>query len=151
MWRGLFGEIMKNYTFYDADGNVLRKPGKHVAFLDQATGLTWGSQLLDFEGNWAECLDAAKKTKLCGVRNWRAPTVEEQFARMDRSRFAPALNPILFPNMPSSGWLWTSSRDAEYPQDGAWYVGLGSGRAFRGYRDYQGRVLVVRSAPLPRQ
>ena len=142
---------MKNITFYDANGEPIRKPGKHIAFLDHTTGLTWGSQLLDFTGNWAECLAAAKKTNLCSARSWRAPTVEEQFARMDRSRVGPAINPVLFPNMPTGAWLWTSSVDAEYPRDVAWGVSLNYGGAGRYYQFSQGRVLVVRSAPLPRQ
>jgi len=44
-----------------------------------------------------------------------------------------------------------SSRDAEYPQDNAWNVNLNNGNAYRNNQNNQGRVLVVRSAPLPRE
>ena len=142
---------MHNYTFYDANGSVLEQPGEHVAFLDPTTGLTWGSRLLDVDAPMAECVEVAKKTMLCGVDGWRAPTIKEQVGIMDYDRFAPALNPILFPNMPKYGWLWTSSVGAEPPRDSAWVVNLYYGYAYRNDQNSQGRVLVVRSAPLPRQ
>ena len=44
-----------------------------------------------------------------------------------------------------------SSVDAENPRDNAWNVNLNNGNANRNNQNNQGRVLVVRSAPLPRE
>ena len=116
---------------------------------DPATGLIWASRYLDGRFKWAPAQAAAAECRLAGLDTWRCPAPNEGLTIVDFSHFGPAVNTDFF--QIDSDWIWTSSVGAEYPRDGAWGVDLYGGYASRDGQGSQGRVLVVRSAPLPRQ
>jgi len=138
------------YIKLDADSNPLPRDAIDFAQVqDPATNLIWLPRYLDDRFNWSAAQTAASAVHNFGFDTWRCPTPNEASTIVDYSRFGPAVNTDFF--QIDSDWIWTSSRDAESPQAFAWLVNLYSGYAFRDGQYYQGRVLVVRSAPLPRQ
>ncbi len=81
---------------------------------------------------------------LCGANDWRMPTVKELEGIADRGRVAPAIDPVFFPNTPSSV-VWSGSPNASYSND-AWLVHFGYGFANNGsYRGNGYHVRLVRA------
>lgn len=80
--------------------------------------------------------------RLCGATDWRMPTVKELEGIADMGRLSPAIDPVFFPNTPSS-YVWSGSPLAGGPSY-AWVVGFYYGNASYDYRDYGYHVRLVR-------
>ena len=92
---------------------------------DPKTGLEW-SPTLGERVNWKTAKKVAEAYRGGGHDDWRLPTIEELITLIDFSRFNPAANTDLFPDMKSS-WYWSSTLDASSPGDFAWCVGFSYG------------------------
>lgn len=112
---------MSRYTVHD-DGTVT----------DDATGLRWqrcpagftlddGGTPLDYTDDacdssgtetldWQGALQAAQSQNSGGAFNdWRLPNVKELMSLVERQCAAPAVNMSIFPDMPPSARLWSST------------------------------------------
>lgn len=96
---------------------------------------------------WKEAVAAANARTVYG-RAMRAPTVEELFMSVDRSVY-PGTSAIFFPDIGDVTWSWSSTVDAEDPEDTdetarcAWVVYLRSGYSHRDSRSDHGLVRAV--------
>ncbi len=79
---------------------------------------------------------------LCGANDWRMPTVKELEGIADMGRFSPAIDPVFFPNTPSSV-VWSGSPLAGNPND-AWVVNFSYGNAYFVNRSGGSHVRLVR-------
>ena len=79
---------------------------------------------------------------LCGANDWRMPTVKELEGIADMGRLSPAIDPVFFPNTPSSV-VWSGSPLAGYPYS-AWYVNFNDGDASSDPRNVGLHVRLVR-------
>lgn len=109
------------YTLHD-DGTVT----------DDATGLRWqrcpagftlddGGTPLDYTDDgcdtsgigtldWQGALQAAESANTgSGVNSWRLPNIKELMSLVERQCAAPAVNANVFPDMPQSALLWSST------------------------------------------
>jgi len=80
---------------------------------------------------------------LCGANDWRMPTVKELEGIADRGSSSPAIDPVFFPNTPSSV-VWSGSPYAG-SSNGAWVVLFDDGYAYSGYRYNGYHVRLVRA------
>ena len=131
--------------------------GVHVITRDTLTGLEWSARDIGSFTNKAKNSEAAKACadlRLGGHSDWRLPTIDELESIRDRSRYSPAIDTDAFPNCPSA-WFWSSTPDAESPNNYAWIVGFNYGYSNISYRLNGSRVRAVRgparqsSASLP--
>jgi hypothetical protein len=76
-------------------------------------------------------------------KGWRLPTVDELFALVDRTKYAPAIDKQFFPKC-QNDWYWTSTPAAYSPSDYAWLVGFDGGYARWFSRDGRAFVRAVR-------
>ncbi|MDO8947226.1 MAG: DUF1566 domain-containing protein [Desulfocapsaceae bacterium] len=79
---------------------------------------------------------------LCGLSDWRMPSVKELEGIVSFDRSLPAIDTNFFPNTPQYSVVWSGSPYADY-SDYAWYVGFGygySGIVLR-YNNYQVRLV----------
>ena len=138
---------MDRYSYYDAE----MKPCEggtdaHIFTADHLQNLTFA---VDFLGGKEVPDKKADKLiaecRLAGLEGWRKPTVEEEFLACDRTRYAPAKDPVAFPRQPAYGWVWTSTPWAPDASSGAWIVLLGDGYASTINRYYPAFVRAVRS------
>jgi hypothetical protein len=96
---------------------------------------------------WKEGVEAAAKHTVYGLP-MRAATVEEGMFIPDRSVY-PATPKTFFPDIESARTTWTSTVDAEDPEDTddsagcAWFVHLGFGYVNRDDQSFRGRVRAV--------
>ena len=81
---------------------------------------------------------------LCGATDWRMPTVKELEGIADMGRSSPAIDPVFFPNTPSSV-VWSGSPLAGFPYN-AWGVNFSYGYAYSGgvFRSDGNHVRLVR-------
>jgi Zn-dependent metalloprotease len=72
--------------------------------------------------------DVCGSLNLGGYSDWRLPTKKELMSIVDHSipYPGPTINAAYFPNTKSS-YHWSSTTDAVYPDDGAWYVNFYNG------------------------
>lgn len=83
-----------------------------------------------------------KASALCRFSDWRMPTWLELQGIAHLGRSNPAIEPIYFPNTPSSSF-WSASPSADYV-DGAWYVNFYYGTVAYYNRSNATRVRLVR-------
>jgi len=76
--------------------------------LDTATGLTWQQDLSSSTYDWQGAMDYCANLIYAGHADWRLPTPHELRSLVDQGRFLPAIDPVVFPNTPSSSF-WSSS------------------------------------------
>ena len=110
------------------------------SIVDPKTGLEWSPTLGD-RANWKTAKKVAEAYRGGGHDDWRLPTIEELITLIDFSRFNPAANTDLFPDMKSS-WYWSGTPDASSPGGFAWLVDFSSGYV---NNDYQGNSAFVRA------
>lgn len=104
-------------------------PGRYVVSADmvqdQRTSLTW--QRAAAEGYaWASGKAFCEALTLGGFSDWRLPSAIELTSLVDYDRTWPTIDPVAFPNTPSTGSYWSSSpfvRDPEF----AWCVNFAYG------------------------
>lgn len=105
---------------------------------DPKTGLEWSITLGD-RVNWKTAKKVAEAYRGGGHDDWRLPTIEELITLIDFSRFNPAANTDLFPDMKSS-WYWSGTPASSSPGGYAWVVNLDNGCA--NYYNQSGTVFV---------
>lgn len=122
---------------------------------DSATGLMWKQCAEGLSGvgcasgtvttlNWEEALQRAADAVFAGYTDWRLPNKNELESLVERRCYSPAINARFFPNTPlSSGWVWSSSPYAPYPND-AWEVSFDDGKVYWDRNDFRSRVRLVR-------
>ena len=111
---------------------------------DPKTGLEWSPTLGD-RVNWKTAKKIAEAYRGGGHNDWRLPTIEELITLIDFSRFNPAANTDLFPDMKSS-WYWSGTPDASSPGDYAWSVDFDGGVVDYGSRNNTAFVRAVRGS-----
>jgi hypothetical protein len=67
-----------------------------------------GGTLTTFD--WNQALNAAAASSFAGYTDWRAPDIKELHSIVERKCASPAINLVIFPATPTSGF-WTSSID----------------------------------------
>jgi len=87
---------------------------------DPKTGLEW-SPTLGERVNWKQAKKVAEDYRGGSHDDWRLPAIEELITQIDFSRFNPAANTELFPDM-KPNYYWSSTPDASSPGDYAWLV-----------------------------
>jgi hypothetical protein len=106
-------------THYDATVDTV---------LDMQTGLTWQRALEPSSHDHASALTYCAGLALAGG-GWRVPSINELESLVDVSQQDPAINPIVFPNTPSS-LHW--SRDIQVADNSqGWTVDFGTGTVAR--------------------
>ncbi|MBN8090624.1 DUF1566 domain-containing protein [Vibrio vulnificus] len=93
---------------------------------------------------WQQALAAGAQHTLAGFSDWRLPNKNELASIVEYRCFYPAINSQMFPNMPSSGWYWSSSPNADN-SNYAWYVHFNNGYVFHGNKDNYSHVRLVRA------
>jgi hypothetical protein len=93
--------------------------------VDRVTGLTWQRVVSADSYGWSEAADHCACLTLAGHDDWRLPTRIELVSLIDVRRQSPAIDPLAFPDTPST-WFWTSSPAADVP-GAAWYVAFFDG------------------------
>jgi len=79
---------------------------------------------------------------LCGHSDWRMPSLQELRSIANRGGYTPSIDPIYFPNTPSS-YFWSASPNA-YDSGYAWDVHFYYGNSHHDNRDNSYRVRAVR-------
>lgn len=87
-------------------------------------------------------IGAVNGTGLCGASDWRLPTRKELLSIVDNGRFGPAIDPVLFPNSPSSNF-WSSSPYADQANS-AWQVSSQTGETAPQVKNRSNHVRLVR-------
>lgn len=119
------------YTWYDSSS-----PGGNPGEPDG--GDCYESGRCDTE----KYVEDVRVLNLCGYDDWRMPTIGELEGLADYGRHVLAIDPVFFPNTPSSSF-WSASPLAG-SSDGAWYVYFGDGYSDFSYRNDYHRVRAVR-------
>jgi hypothetical protein len=112
--------------------------------VDPSTGLEW-SPTLGAAVNWATAGKVASACRLGGHDDWRLPTRKELLTLVDDTKFRPAANTDLFPDM-KSDWYWTSTVAASSPSGFAWFVLFYYGGSDYGNQLTKAFVRAVRSS-----
>ena len=88
----------------------------------------WGAalQLVRTVNSGASNVDGDGMPGFAGYSDWRLPNIKELASVHEACRRFPALNNVVFPNVPTSGLLWSSSTPHTQP-DVAWYFDFGEG------------------------
>jgi len=86
----------KRFIKLDANGTTANQTNWDCV-IDAKTGLTWKAQEFSSHFTFKEAEKQAKATKLCGLDNWRLPTVEELYWLAERSKIRPAIETKFFP------------------------------------------------------
>lgn len=92
---------------------------------DSTTGLTWQQRDDGERRTWAEAMDYAAALDLAGHQDRRLPTREELQSIVDYGRYAPAIDPVHFPDT-ASDYYWSSSDYADSTSY-AWIINFGDG------------------------
>lgn len=141
------------YTIDSANGTVF----------DKDTGLTWMRCLLGKapSGNsctgsatglsWKGALQKAATINAgggyAGKTDWRLPNAKELGSLLERRCTSPAVNENVFPNMPSSDLVWSSTPNHFSTKQAnstyAWSMHLFDGNDYRKPKDNPYRVLLV--------
>ncbi|MCI5225488.1 MAG: DUF1566 domain-containing protein [Candidatus Electrothrix sp. AX2] len=79
---------------------------------------------------------------LCGVNDWRMPTIKELESLVNYGRSNPAIDTNYFPNAVSSA-VWSGSPYVNDP-DGAWFVGFNDSHSYGGSSGTSHAVRLVR-------
>ena len=89
---------------------------------DNLTGLIWQRAGLPSGRSWVDLVDYCNNLEYGSQSDWRLPNPHELQSIMDDSRYNPAVNTNVFPDMAAT-WYWTS---ASYADDfsNAWLVGF---------------------------
>jgi hypothetical protein len=106
---------------------------------------TWGV----YYDDWDSLVDGSNAELLCGLTDWRVPTVKELENLVSRDRPAiyghgPAIDTGYFPNTDASSSFWSSSPYASN-SSGAWYVDFRYAYSYGYYRYLAQGVRLVRS------
>lgn len=136
---------MTTYTKLGADGQPTE--GEHQAVRVEHPLLAQPIIVTAFhapkEMTWKQAQKWAEGLDINGW-SWRLPTVDEAAFIPDRTKY-PALDKTFFPDFEEYEWIWTSTPDAEYPSDYAWFVDLRGGYVYRGSQTDHGSVRAVRA------
>ena len=134
-----------------ADGTQIAQDDtttRHVAVLDEATGLLWSiASLGDADGDGISHENATKRAAeldLLGYRDWRLPTRAELAGLVDDTRHEPAIDTALFPEV-KPRWHWSSTPCA-WSSSAAWGVDFYNGYVLNLHRYLNGFALAVRRA-----
>jgi hypothetical protein len=76
--------------------------------MDTQTGLSWTQAASSMEMNESDAVTYCAALKL-GGNTWRVPSVAELQSIIDETRYDPALDPVAFPNAPSTDLYWSQS------------------------------------------
>ncbi|MBI4740001.1 MAG: DUF1566 domain-containing protein [Betaproteobacteria bacterium] len=125
----------KGYTNYD-DTNQAQKLTGSVAVKPTQAEINAASNSIGF-------VNAVNAAALCGSAAWRMPSKDELLGLVNTS-YTPAIDPIYFPNTPSSSWFWSGSLAAGYPYR-ALDVYFGNGDVYVSDRSDGDRVRLVRA------
>lgn len=96
-----------------------------------------------YDPSWNELVQGSNDETLCGITNWRVPTVTELSSIVNKGTFNPAIDSDFFPNTASS-LFWSSSPVAGIDSY-AWTVFFGNGNEYHDFRVKFFRVRLVRS------
>ncbi len=121
----------------------------HVAVLDPALNLQFYVHSVGINGKAAtghklKEQDAVGQIDALGG-GWRLAELEEAESIIDRDRYAPALDPNLFPGI-KPAWHLTAKPAAWAPARAAWWVFFYYGGVGSDYLDFGGWALAVRPA-----
>lgn len=90
-------------------------------------------------------VNAVNSQGLCGVSDWRMPSVNELLSIVHNGRFQPAIDQAYFPHTPQYGAYWSSSPNASY-SNYAWSVYFGNGYVDYGsHKNLNSHVRLVRA------
>lgn len=109
--------------------------------LDTSTNLTWQRDVPSQTFTWEGAKHYAASLDFAGG-GWRLPTLQELVSVVDYSKFAPAIDAVVFPSTPPE-FFWSASPYAVSSYL-AWYVDFGYGYTFNSLVDGSGRVRCVR-------
>jgi hypothetical protein len=158
-----------SFTKLDAAGNALPASATEWSCVrDNVTGLTWevktddrgihdkdntyrwGGKTALGDGTWGahyddwdSLVDGSNNEGLCGLTDWRMPTVKELEGLASRDRYDPAIDTDYFPNT-NATVFWSSSPNA-YDSSDAWGVFFYYGDSYASDRNGNRRVRLVRS------
>lgn len=110
---------------------------ERIIVIDSHTGLHWTAEPIGTH-SWKKAGEACAKLGA----GWRLPSIEEIEGIRDRSRYEPAFPPEF--KLPSSGWLWSSTKATLNPESYAWCVDLDHGGSGINHQSFAALVLAVR-------
>ncbi|GAG72432.1 unnamed protein product [marine sediment metagenome] len=112
--------------------------GKAVV-IDNATGLMWPTDMLDFGCNrgekeiWEVALSTIYVLNFAGFTDWRVPNINELLSIVDYSEYNPSIYTEFFPYTPALPF-WASTTDTN-STDEKWYVHFLKGHSARDTKD----------------
>ena len=112
-----------------ADAPPCRTTISTETVFDKDTGLTWQRAVDASSYTQNQAMEYCDGLALAGG-GWRLPSIKELQTIVDESKYKPAIDPIAFPNTPSTSF-WSSSLYAGVWSN-AWYVGFDDGHVYNG-------------------
>ena len=91
---------------------------------------------------WQNALQAAHGFVFAGYSDWRMPNIKELVSIVEQACYDPAINTIVFPNMPGFS-VWSSSPKTQLPWN-AWQVDFKDGNITDRGQDTLYRIRLVR-------
>ena len=122
--------------------------------LDKSTNLIWKQCAEGLSGdncatgsaiavNWQQALQQANSSTFAGKSNWRLPNIKELSSLVKLNCYLPAMNEVLFPNIPAENF-WSSSPNSS-SSGKAWVIYFGYGDDSNSYRSTSNMSRLVRS------
>ena len=92
------------------DGGIHDKDNTYPwgGITSQSYGSGWGP----YYNNWDTLVEGSNAASLCGLTDWRVPTLVELFTLTHRGTSHPSIDSNYFPNT-QSNWYWVASSFAE--------------------------------------
>lgn len=79
---------------------------------------------------------------LCGIQEWRLPTLDELETIVDNTRQHPAINTAYFP-FTNYGGYWSSTESSSSSETNAWHMMFSDGRRYIHYKNFGDYVRLV--------
>ena len=142
------------YNFYGQDAQFTGKctaqsfTASSNVIVDNNTGLTWekspSSSTYTWDNRATHC-NELNTSNYAGKSNWRVPNMLEILTIADNSRYNPAINMSIFPDMPADVYLWLSG---QYSSDQGHRFGTYNGYAGYNSKTSTYKVLCVSGSEL---
>lgn len=109
---------------------------------DISTGLMWQQKITAKKMTWEKARRYCKRLSLNGHDDWRLPTIEELYSLINHTRYNPAIDITVFPDIITSHY-WSSTiyvNNTVY----AWCVNFYNGNVFYDLKSHIYYVRAVR-------
>lgn len=134
-----------NRYSYSADGAEVTDTQTGLIWQRCSVGQIWSNSSLACTGGTSVYAHADALAYAKTLSPWRLPNVKELASLVNTNKVLPAIDPIVFPNLPNAAGLgyWSSTPDVQAPAQ-AWTVEFSQGRVGSSPRSGANFVRLVR-------